>query len=97
MKVRHWERFLIKVDLLYVYSNYILNLLKPSGRILLTTRFNIKKFYVVFTSHLCVLYSSQGKKTAIRALYTKRLVVYNRGVVFTARYGPSPCILDNFR
>jgi hypothetical protein len=27
-----------------------------------TTRFNIKKFYVVLTSRLCVLYGSQNKQ-----------------------------------
>jgi len=44
------------------------NLLKPSGSTLFTTRFNINKFYVVLTSHLCVLYSSQEKRRLL--LYT---------------------------
>jgi hypothetical protein len=52
--------------------------LKPSGSTLLNTRFNIKKLFIVFTLPLCVLYRSQGN-TATFALYSNRLVVYNRG------------------
>jgi hypothetical protein len=38
-----------------------INLLKPSGNFA-QTRFNIKKFYVVPTLRLCVLYGSQNKQ-----------------------------------
>jgi hypothetical protein len=38
-----------------------INILKPSGNFT-TTRFNIKKFYVVPTLRLCVLYGSQNKQ-----------------------------------
>jgi hypothetical protein len=39
-----------------VHSISIFNLLKPSGN------FNIKKFYVLPTLRLCVLYGSQNKQ-----------------------------------
>jgi len=40
---------------------------------------NIKKFYMVLTLHMCVLYRYQKKKTTTFALYSKRLVGYNGG------------------
>ena len=46
------------------------NLLKPSSRILLTTRFNIKKSYLVLTLNLCVFVDLR-EKTATFALHTK--------------------------
>jgi hypothetical protein len=39
----------------------LINLLKPSG-CFTYDQFNIKKFYVVHTLHLCVLYGSQNKE-----------------------------------
>jgi hypothetical protein len=42
-------------------ARHIINLLKPSGNFTYT-RFNIKKFYVVPTLCLCVLYGSQNKQ-----------------------------------
>jgi hypothetical protein len=38
------------------------NLLNPSGNFTYDQVFNIKKFYVVLTLRLCVLYGSQNKQ-----------------------------------
>jgi hypothetical protein len=44
------------------------SVLKPSGSTLLTARFNIEIFYMVLTSHLCVLCSSEEERGLL--LYT---------------------------
>ena len=44
-----------------VSSEQNINLLKPGGKVLLTTRFNIRRFCVVFTLRVCVVYGCQGK------------------------------------
>jgi hypothetical protein len=50
----------------YTYSSSLLsaafNLSKPSGNFTYRQVFNIKKFYVVPTLPLCVLYGSQNKQ-----------------------------------
>jgi hypothetical protein len=50
--------YLLSTFSLFIWS---LNLLKPSGNFI-HTGFNIKKFYVVPTLPLCVLYGSQNKQ-----------------------------------
>jgi hypothetical protein len=51
-------------DGMAIREGYILNinLLKNLAVNLLTTRFNIQRFYVVPTLRLCVLYGSQNKQ-----------------------------------
>jgi hypothetical protein len=45
----------------------------------LTTKFNIKNFYMVLTMHLCVVYGSRNKRQI--CLYSiNRLVLYKPGV-----------------
>jgi hypothetical protein len=46
----------------------------------------------VFVFCVCVLCGSENSEFA---LHYSSLVLYSRGGVFTARYGPSPCI-DTF-
>jgi hypothetical protein len=65
-----------------------LNLLKPSGN-LRTTRFNIKKFYVVPTLRLCVLYGSQNKQQLLPYKTLRDCFLKPTWRVFTARYALS--------
>ena len=51
----------------------IVNLLKPTVT-LLTTRFNIKKFHMVITLHLCFVWLSE--QTATFALYIINRLVF---------------------
>jgi hypothetical protein len=70
-RVHLWRNERITAWLTTVLTNLPqLNLLKPSGSTLLTTGFNIKKFYMVLTLQLCVLYSSQEKRRIL--IYTLR-------------------------
>jgi hypothetical protein len=65
------------------------NLLKPSR----TTRFNIKKFYVVPTLRLCVLYGSQNKQQLLP--YTLRLQRVKRTIyACNKRWSPHFYLLD---
>jgi hypothetical protein len=51
----------ISPTLVVLVVDIAINLLKPSGN-LTYDQFNIKKFYVVPTLRLCVLYGSQNKQ-----------------------------------
>jgi hypothetical protein len=66
-----------------------INLLKPSGNF---TRFNIKKFYVVPTLLLCVLYGSQNKQQLLPYKTLTDRFLQPKRRVFTARYALSPYI-----
>jgi hypothetical protein len=54
------------------------------------TRFNIKKFYVVLTLRLCVLYGSQNKQQLLPYKTLKDWFLQPKWRVFTARYALSP-------
>jgi hypothetical protein len=57
-----------------------------------TTRFSIKKFYVVLTLRLCVLYGSQNKQQLLPYKTLRDWFLYPKWRVFTARYVLSPYI-----
>jgi hypothetical protein len=59
---------------------------------LCTTRFNIKKFHVVPTLRLCVLYGSQNKRRLFRYTALTDSFLQPRRRVFTARYVLGPYI-----
>jgi len=66
-----------------IYNCYI-NLLKPGGNVLLTSRFNIKKSHMVFTLHLCVIYGSQGKRLHLLHSLTDWLCITEVENVYSA-------------
>jgi hypothetical protein len=59
---------------------------------LCTTRLNIKKFYVVPTLRLCVLYGSQNKQQLLPYKTSRDWFLSPKWRVFTARYALSPYI-----
>jgi hypothetical protein len=69
-------------------SLYI-NLLKRSGNFT-NRQVNIKKFYVVPTLRLCVLYGSQNKPTLLPYKILSDWFLQPKWKVFTARYALSP-------
>jgi hypothetical protein len=56
------------------------------------TRFNIKKFHVVPTLRLCVLYGSQNKQQLLPYKTLRDWFLYPKWRVFTVRYALSPYI-----
>jgi len=59
-----------------------------------TTRFNIQQFYMVLIFSLCVFYGAQNKQQ-ILPFASLIQCFYNRGGVFTARYGLNTNIEQN--
>jgi hypothetical protein len=57
-----------------------------------TTRFHIKKFYVVPTLRLCVVYGSQKKQQLLPYKTLRDRFLKPKWRVFTARYALSPYI-----
>jgi hypothetical protein len=46
-------------------QNVMFNLLKPTGYVICTNKFNIQEFYALPTLYLCVLYLSENKQRIV--------------------------------
>ena len=51
-------------DVRNMYSNYQINLLKPTGYVM-QNKFNIQQLYTLPTLYLCVLYLSENKQRLV--------------------------------